>query len=74
MIMCSWSKRFGDAAAAETECNTGLRLILADRESNERMRKRALAFVSGLGVPIERDHLTWSRGPRKNSFGGSAEQ
>ena len=61
MIMCNWSKRFGDTAAAETECNAGLRLILSDRESSEHIRERAFAYVSGLGVPIDRNNQTLSR-------------
>jgi hypothetical protein len=60
MIMCSWSKRFGDVAAAATECNTGLRLILSDQESSEHIRQRAFAYISGLGIPIDRENRTQS--------------
>lgn len=60
MIMCRWSMQFGDAEAAGTECNTGLHLILSDRDSSERMRHRALAFLNGLGIPIDRNNQALS--------------
>ncbi len=69
MIMCSWSKRFGDFASARTECNAGMRLLFSDPESSDRIRAKALAFVNGIGVPIDRENQALSQANQESLLG-----
>jgi len=61
MILCHWSKDLGDYAAAQQECNTGLHLILADTETSQWIRRRALGYLGSLDIAIDRGNQALAR-------------